>query len=66
VADPADPTWYIELRGRVGALASDPDLRLERAVAEKYVGRHEDVEPSGTQRFAASLVVGRVTSQHGH
>jgi PPOX class probable F420-dependent enzyme len=66
VADPADPTWYVELRGHIEDLVADPDLSLERAVAEKYTGRHVDVEPPGTPRFAASMVVERVTSQHGH
>lgn len=65
VVDPAEPTWYVELRGRV-VLEPDPDLALERAVAEKYVGRHVDVEPPGTPRFAASLAVERVTGQRGH
>ena len=66
VADPADPTWYIELRGRVDALVIDPDLSLERAVAEKYTGGHVDVEPPGTPRFAAGVVVEKTTSQLGH
>lgn len=66
VADPAKPTWYIELRGRVDALVPDPDLALERRVAEKYTGRHVDVEPPGTARFAAAVTVEKVTYQLGH
>lgn len=66
VADPADPTWYVELRGRVEALVADPDLSLERTVAHKYTGRHIDVEAPGTARFAASVVVEKTTSQLGH
>lgn len=66
VVDPADPTRYVELRGRVDALTPDPELALERAVAEKYTGRHVDVEPPGTERFATSVVVEKVTWQHGH
>lgn len=65
VANPADPTWYVELRGRVEDLSHDPDLALERRVAEKYAGQHVDVEPPGTARFAATLTVERVTSQRG-
>jgi PPOX class probable F420-dependent enzyme len=65
VVDPADPTWYVELRGRVDALTPDPDLDLERAVAEKYRGHHVDPEP-GTPRFATSVIVEKVTFQHGH
>lgn len=65
VADPADPTWYVELRGHV-ELAPDPDLSLERRVAEKYLGRHTDVEPPGTMRFAATLVPARITHQLGY
>lgn len=66
VVDPADPTWYVELRGHVDALEPDPDLTLERKVAEKYTGAHHDVEPSGTLRYATSIVVEKVTAQLGH
>ncbi len=66
VVDPADPTWYVELRGHVDELTADPDLVLERKVAEKYAGLHVDVEPPDTQRFAAAVVVERITSQTGH
>ena len=66
VVDPADPTWYVELRGHIDVLTPDPGLELERAVAEKYTGRHVDVEPPGTMRFATSVVVEKVTSQLGH
>lgn len=66
VVDPADPTWYVELRGHVDALTPDPDLELERKVAEKYTGRHVDVEPPGTERFATNVIVEKVTTQLGH
>jgi hypothetical protein len=66
VVDPSDPTWYVELRGHIDVLTPDPGLELERAVAEKYTGRHVDVEPPGTMRFATSVVVEKVTSQLGH
>jgi PPOX class probable F420-dependent enzyme len=66
IANPADPTWYVELRGRVDGLAPDPELDLERRIAEKYTGRHVDVEPPGSLRFAARVVVERITSQRGH
>jgi PPOX class probable F420-dependent enzyme len=65
VVDPAEPTMYLELRGRVD-LVPDPELALEREVAVKYRGEHVDVEPPGTMRFAATLDVDRVTSQSGH
>ena len=64
IVDPAEPTYYIELRGSVD-LVADPDLELERAVAIKYRGEHVDGEP-GVERFAATLRVERVTSQSGH
>lgn len=64
IVDPAEPTRYLELRGRVG-LVPDPQLILEREVAIKYRGAHEDIEPPGTMRFAATLTVDRVTSQAG-
>lgn len=65
VADPADPTWYVELRGRV-ALALDPELDVERRASVKYTGGYVDMEPPGTQRFAAGVEVERVTYQLGH
>jgi PPOX class probable F420-dependent enzyme len=65
VIDPAEPTRYLELRGRVHLLA-DPQLVLEREVAVKYRGRHTDVEPPGTMRYAATLEIDHVTSQSGH
>ena len=65
VVDPADPTWYVELRGRVDALTSDPELELERKVAEKYTGGHVDFEP-GARRFATHVIVEKVTAQRGH
>ena len=64
IVDPAEPTRYLELRGRVD-LALDPQLTLEREVAIKYHGSHLDHEP-GTMRFAATLTVDHVTSQSGY
>ena len=66
VANPADPTWYVELRGRVDDLVPDPELALERMIALKYTGSHVDVEPPGTARYAATVVVEKVTHQLGH
>lgn len=65
VVDPARPTRYVELRGTV-ELAPDPGLALERAAAVKYAGEHVDVEPPGTPRFAATVLVRRTTAQRGH
>ncbi|MBI5089068.1 MAG: TIGR03618 family F420-dependent PPOX class oxidoreductase [Actinobacteria bacterium] len=65
VVDPSDPTWYVELRG-TAALEADPELGLERRVAHKYTGGHVDIEPPGTQRYAAALAVEKVTFQLGH
>jgi PPOX class probable F420-dependent enzyme len=65
IMDPAEPTRYLELRGRVG-IVPDPGFDLEREVAIKYRGVHEDIEPPGTMRFVATLTVDRVTSQAGH
>jgi PPOX class probable F420-dependent enzyme len=65
IVDPAEPTRYLELRGRVH-LVEDPRLALETEVAVKYRGAHTDVEPPGTLRYAATLEVDRVTSQTGH
>jgi PPOX class probable F420-dependent enzyme len=66
IADPARPTFYLELRGTVSELVPDPELELERAIAEKYTGGWEDVEPPGTAWYATSVVVERTTSQLGH
>ena len=66
VVDPAEPTWYLELRGHVDGLTPDPDLLLERKVSEKYTGGYVDFEPAGTERFATSVVVERITGQSGH
>ncbi|WP_195210500.1 PPOX class F420-dependent oxidoreductase [Actinomarinicola tropica] len=66
VIDPSDPTWYVELRGRIGPLVEDPALELERKVAEKYRGAHVDVEPPGTVRWATHVVPHKVTGQRGH
>ncbi len=41
---------------------SDP----EGAVAVECTGEHVDVEPPGTCRLAATVVVRRVTAQRGH
>ncbi|MFC9693996.1 PPOX class F420-dependent oxidoreductase [Kribbella sp. NPDC056951] len=66
IVDPAQPTYYLELRGRIDELVPDPESDLEQAIARKYVGEWSDVEPPGTPRFAASVVVERITSQLGH
>ncbi|MFD7156368.1 PPOX class F420-dependent oxidoreductase [Kribbella sp. NPDC059898] len=66
VVDPARPTYYLELRGRIDDLVADPELALEQAVARKYVGEWTDVEPPGTTRYATSVIVERITSQRGH
>jgi PPOX class probable F420-dependent enzyme len=66
VVDPSRPTYYLELRGRIDELTPDPELALERAIAEKYTGDWVDVEPAGTPRYATSIVVERTTSQLGH
>ena len=66
IVDPTRPTYYLELRGRIDGLTPDPELALERAIANKYTGDWVDVEPPGTSRFATSIIVERMTSQQGH
>ena len=66
IVDPTQPTYYLELRGRIDALTPDPDLALERAIADKYTGEWVDVEPPGTTRYATSILVERITSQQDH
>ncbi|WP_165554143.1 PPOX class F420-dependent oxidoreductase [Kribbella capetownensis] len=64
IVDPARPTYYLELRGRIDELRPDPELALEQAIARKYTGDWADVEP-GTTRYAAGVIVERTTSQLG-
>ena len=66
IVNPARPTYYIELRGRIDDLVPDPEFALEQAIARKYTGSWMDVEPAGTTRYATSVVVERITSQLGH
>ncbi|WP_433169213.1 PPOX class F420-dependent oxidoreductase [Kribbella sp. CA-247076] len=66
VVDPAQPTYYLELRGRIDDLTPDPDFALEQTIAKKYTGAWTDVEPPGTTRYATSILVERTTSQLGH
>jgi PPOX class probable F420-dependent enzyme len=65
VVDPARPTYYVELRGRVD-LVVDPGLELERLVSNKYTGGWIDGEAPGTVRFAATVDVERITSQRSN
>jgi len=65
IANPAEPTWYIELRGHVDALVEDPERDLERRIAIKYVGHDVDIEEPGTMRYATRIVVEKITSQAG-
>jgi len=73
VVDPARPTRYVELRGRVDALVPDADRALERRIAAKYApvapsgaagDEHEEQDDDGLARFAAAVVVEKVTSQN--
>jgi PPOX class probable F420-dependent enzyme len=64
IVDPAQPTYYVELRGRIDDLV--PDAELEKAIARKYTGSWTDVEPPGTTRYATSILVERITAQRGH
>ena len=70
VVDPAHPTRYVELRGRVDALVPDADRALERRIAAKYApvapsgAAEEEQDDDGRARFAATVVVEKVTSQN--
>jgi PPOX class probable F420-dependent enzyme len=70
VVDPAHPTRYVELRGRVDELVPDPDRALEHRITAKYApvapGGAADGEPDddGLMRYAATVVVEKVTSQN--
>ncbi|MGC4193023.1 MAG: PPOX class F420-dependent oxidoreductase [Thermomicrobiales bacterium] len=65
IVDPAEPTRYLELRGRVDTLVPDPDRALERDIAIKYTGKDVDIEPPGTMRHATRILVERITKQEG-
>ena len=69
VVDPARPTRYVELRGRVDDLVPDPDRALEQRIAAKYkpVAPEDGAEgqdDDGLMRYAATVVVEKVTSQN--
>jgi len=66
IVDPARPTYYLELRGRIDDLVPDPELALEKTIARKYTGEWVDVHPPGTVRYVTGVVVERITSQLGH
>ena len=65
IVDPAQPTFYLELRG-TAELVSDPGCELERDVSVKYTGGWTDGEAAGTRRYAATVHVERTTNQRGH
>jgi len=65
IVDPAEPTRYLELRRRIDALTPDPGRSLEHDIAIKYVGKDVDIEPPGTMRYTARVVVERITKQEG-
>lgn len=65
IVDPAEPTRYLEVRGHIDGLTPDPERVLERDVAIKYVGKDVDIEPPGTMRYTARIVVERITRQEG-
>ena len=67
VVDPARPTRYVELRGRVDGLVPDADRALERRIAAKYApggAAEEEQDDDGLVRYAATVVVQKVTSQN--
>jgi PPOX class probable F420-dependent enzyme len=66
IVDPARPTYYLELRGRIDDLVPDPELALEKVIARKYAGKWVDVHEPGTVRYVAGIVVERITSQLGY
>jgi PPOX class probable F420-dependent enzyme len=70
VVDPARPTRYVELRGRVDELVPDPERALERRIAAKYAPvapdavAEEELDDDGLARYATAVVVEKVTSQN--
>ena len=56
VANPADPTWYVEFRGHVDDLVPDPELALERKIARRVKRRPRRRRASGN----------RPLRRHGH
>ncbi len=70
VVDPARPTRYLELRGRVDQFVPDPDRVLEHRITAKYApvapgDAAEDVQDDdGLMRYATTVVVEKVTSQN--
>ncbi|MCO1660508.1 PPOX class F420-dependent oxidoreductase [Pseudonocardia humida] len=70
VVDPARPTRYVELRGRVDELVPDADRALERRIAAKYAPvaptgvAEEELDDDGLTRYAGTVLVEKVTSQN--
>ena len=69
IVDPARPTRYVELRGRIDELVPDPDAALEGRVAAKYAvvapaATEGDPVDAGLARYATSILVEKVTSQN--
>jgi PPOX class probable F420-dependent enzyme len=70
VADPARPTRYVELRGRVDELLPDPDRALEQRIARRYAVSAPDgaaegrPDEDGLARYRTRVLVERVTSQN--
>lgn len=69
IVDPARPTRYVELRGRVDELVLDPGCALEARVAAKYAvvapaAAEGDSADDGLPRYATSVLVEKVTSQN--
>ena len=65
VANPADPTWYVELRGHVDDLVPDPELALERKIALKYTAPTWTSSP-GNRPLRRHGRVEKITHQLGH
>jgi PPOX class probable F420-dependent enzyme len=69
IVDPARPTRYVELRGRIEELVEDPGSALEARIAAKYApvaptAAEGDSADDGLPRFATSVLVEKVTSQN--
>lgn len=63
IAHPHHPYRYLEVRGRVDAIEPDADDAVFTAISTKYTGGPFSLEPEGTTRFVATVMVERHTFQ---
>ncbi len=57
VLESADPENYVELRGRVAAIAPDVDRQFDTSLSWKYQGRDPEPDRPGAVRVIVRVIV---------